>query len=56
MRTTMGQACASWAALAMVGATPASAITRHVPAEYATIQAGIDASVAGDSVLVGPGT
>ena len=29
---------------------------RHVPADYATIQAAIDASVSGDTVLVSPGT
>ena len=30
--------------------------TLHVPADYSTIQAAIDASIDGDSVLVGPGT
>jgi hypothetical protein len=34
----------------------AQAATLHVPAEYPTIQAGIDSAVAGDSVLVAPGT
>lgn len=29
---------------------------RHVPADFATIQAAIDASVSGDTVLVSPGT
>ncbi len=36
--------------------TPAGAATRHVPSEYATINAGLDASVPGDTVLVAPGT
>lgn len=35
---------------------PVDAATRRVPTEYATIQAGLDASVAGDSVLVATGT
>jgi hypothetical protein len=34
---------------------PAGAMTRHVPSEYATIQAGLDASAFGDTVLVAPG-
>jgi hypothetical protein len=37
-------------------ALPASATTRNVPAQYATIQAAIDASVNGDVVLIAPGT
>jgi hypothetical protein len=37
-------------------ATPARAVTRHVPAEFTTIQAALDASTAGDEVLVAPGT
>lgn len=34
----------------------AFAVERQVPGQYATIQAAIDASVGGDSVLVAPGT
>ena len=37
-------------------AVSAHAATLHVPSEYPTIQAGIDASVHGDDVLVAPGT
>ena len=44
------------AALATLAPGVLSAATYHVPSEYATIQEAIDASVAGDSVLVGPGT
>jgi Right handed beta helix region/HYR domain len=33
-----------------------AASTRHVPADYPTIQAAIDASIAGDTVVVAPGT
>lgn len=32
------------------------ALTRHVPAEYGSIQAGLNASATGDTVLVQPGT
>ena len=39
----------------LVAAIPASARIINVPAEYPTIQAGIDASVNGDTVLVAPG-
>lgn len=42
-----------WSGLAIGEARPA---TLRVPSEYATIQAGLDASVAGDTVLVAPGT
>jgi hypothetical protein len=37
-------------------ASSAQAATLHVPADYPTIQAGIDAAQAGDTVLVAPGT
>ena len=39
----------------LVAAIPASARIINVPADYPTIQAGIDASVSGDTVLVAPG-
>lgn len=35
--------------------TPASASTLHVPTEYGTIQAAVNAAAAGDTVLVAPG-
>ncbi len=49
------------AAIALLGAGAlhgsfARGATLHVPGEYPTIQAGIDAASPGDSVLVGPGT
>jgi hypothetical protein len=37
-------------------AAPVMATVLRVPSEYATIQAGLDASVSGDTVLVAPGT
>lgn len=37
-------------------ANPSPATTIHVPADAPTIQAGIDAAAAGDSVIVAPGT
>lgn len=47
-----------FAALAWFGlvAGEARPVTLRVPSEYATVQAGLDASVAGDTVLVAPGT
>jgi hypothetical protein len=44
------------ACAALVTMPPAWGATHRVPSEYATIQAGVDASVAGDTVLVAPGT
>lgn len=35
---------------------PARAATRHVPADYATIQAAVNAASSGDLVLIAPGT
>ena len=43
-------------ALLLSLATPAIADTLRVPSEYGTINAGLDAAVAGDTVLVAPGT
>jgi len=51
--------CARIAALlfaATLLASSAQAATLHVPSDYPTIQAGIDAASAGDVVLVAPGT
>ena len=39
-----------------VGGWPASARTLHVPSQYATIHAGLNAAVAGDTVEVACGT
>ncbi|MFN8179273.1 MAG: right-handed parallel beta-helix repeat-containing protein [bacterium] len=43
-------------AASLLVASAAGALTHHVPSEYATINAALDASVSGDSVLVAPGT
>ena len=42
--------------LTLVAALPCHAATIHVPADYSTIQDGVDAAASGDTVLVGPGT
>lgn len=48
---------AAFAALIIVlAATPAGAATLNVPADYATIQAAIDAAWDGDEIIVSPGT
>lgn len=43
-------------AIALAAAATASAAELHVPAQYATIQAAVDAAANGDVVVVGPGT
>src|SRR5688572_2478631 len=40
----------------LISGTPAYAVERHVPAQYATIQAAVDASVNGDEVVLADGT
>ncbi len=49
-------ACAALAVLTQGMAYSVSAAERHVPAEYATIQAAIDAAAAGDEIIIAPGT
>ncbi|MFN8179301.1 MAG: hypothetical protein U0167_15320 [bacterium] len=49
-------AIATAAALSAVLACPAAATVIRVPEDYPSVLAGVDAAVAGDSVLVGPGT
>ncbi len=44
------------ALLALIAPGVTNAATLHVPAEYPTIQAGVDAALEGDTVLVAPGT
>lgn len=58
LRTRCGAACAMSCAMiaAVVGFGDARAATRIVPNAYPTIQAGINAAVHGDTVLVRPGT
>ncbi len=43
-------------AVTLLPVLPAAAVIRHVPAQYATIQAAVNAAAAGDTVLVAPGT
>ncbi len=45
--------CAAWAVVAPLAGAPAE--TRHVPEEYATIQAAIDAALPGDEVVLADG-
>ena len=47
--------CSASLALILASAPPASALTREVPSEYPTVQSAIDASSAGDLVLLAPG-
>ena len=55
-RACAGLVLALATALALaLAAGPGAAATLRVPSEYPTIQAGLDASVAGDVVLVAPG-
>lgn len=52
--TTVGMPAAMCAVLVLAGG--ASADTLNVPGDFATIQAAINASAAGDEILVAPGT
>lgn len=57
MRVPCGRSRSLLCLVALVAiAPPAAATTRNVPAQYATVQAAIDASVNGDVVLLAPGT
>ncbi len=51
----LGSALVPFLLVAVVAGT-AHATTRHVPAEYPSIQSALDASTVGDLVLVAPGT
>lgn len=57
---TARKKAASWLLLVLVAGLPVAyapaQTTRHVPAQYKSIQAGIDAAKTGDTVLVAPGT
>ena len=41
---------------ALIVSAPAGAVERHVPSQYATIQAAVDAAEPGDEVILAPGT
>jgi len=45
-----------WGLLTTFSASAASAVTRYIPDSFPSIQAGINASATGDTVLVRPGT
>jgi predicted outer membrane repeat protein len=55
MRLPTRRSAALTAALVLLFGVEGRAAVRQVPSEYATIQGAIDASAAGDSVLVAPG-
>lgn len=48
--------CCASLALILASVSPASGLTRQVPAQYPTVQSAIDASSDGDLVLIAPGT
>ena len=52
--TTVGPALAGICCLATI-TEPAAGVALHVPSEYATINAALDASAFGDTVLIAPG-
>ena len=54
MKTLIRIGCVAFFLILTLSAHPALAATIHVPADQPTIQAGIDAAVDGDLVLVGP--
>jgi hypothetical protein len=49
------QCATALGALLLISANPAKAADRHVPADYATIQAAVDAAISGDTIRIGPG-
>lgn len=42
--------------LVLAALSPVFAVTHHIPADFSTIQAGLNAAASGDTVLVQPGT